>query len=128
MRNKLLCTFTSIEGMEQTIANIVKSYEILYDKVFILKTLNSDEYLCTYNVELGNVNSFIDNTVLVHRKKETNTLYTINALNILIESLNDGYLDKQYQVKWEDYRNTALLTKGPSLHKLETSLYKIIHL
>lgn len=128
MRNKLLCTFASIEGMEQTIASIVKTYEILYDKIFILKTSNSEEYLCTYNVELGNVSSFIDNTVLVHRKKETNTLYTINALNTLIESLNDGYLDRNYQVKWEDYRNTVLLTKEDSLHKLETSLHRIIHL
>lgn len=128
MRNKLLCTFTSAEGMEQTIASIVKNYEILYDKIFILKTVNSEEYLCTYNVELGNVDSFIDNTVLVHRKKETNTLYTINALNILIESLNEGYLDREYQVKWDNYKNTALLTKGDLLHKLETSLHRIIHL
>ena len=27
-----------------------------------------------------------ENTILVHRKKETNTLYTINALNELIKN------------------------------------------
>jgi hypothetical protein len=40
------------------------------------------------------------NTILLHRKKETNSLYTINALNTLIKSLNNGFLDKNYMVDW----------------------------
>jgi hypothetical protein len=31
----------------------------------------------------NNVSEIPENTILVHRKKETNTLYTINALNEL---------------------------------------------
>jgi hypothetical protein len=36
--------------------------------------------------------SILENTILLHRKKESNTLYTINALNDLICSLNEGQI------------------------------------
>jgi hypothetical protein len=70
----------------------------------------------------------MDNTILLHRKKESNTLYTINALNTLIKSLNEGFLDKNYMVNWADYKNSILLTNGPELRKLDTSIHKIINL
>ena len=84
--------------------------------------------MCTYNVDFGNVSNFLDNTILVHRKKETNTLYTINALNTLIRELNDGKLDTSYRIAWEDYRNCILLTKGSDLRRVNTKLHKIIDL
>jgi|TARA_B110000908_G_scaffold152212_1_gene187654 hypothetical protein len=84
--------------------------------------------MCTYNVDFGNVGEFLENTILVHRKKETNTLYTINALNTLIKSLNDGRLDTTYRVNWQDYRNSILLTKGPELRQVSTKLHKIIEI
>jgi len=66
------------------------------------------------------------NTILLHRKKESNTLYTINALNTLIKSLNNGFLDKNFMVEWNNYKNCILLTDGPNLRKLDTSIHKII--
>ena len=66
------------------------------------------------------------NTILLHRKKESNTLYTINALNTLIKDLNGGILDKNYMVNWNDYKNSILLTDGPNLRKLDTAIHKII--
>jgi hypothetical protein len=79
---------------------------------------------------MGNMNitSVLQNTILVHRKKESNSLYTINALNTLIKSLNNGYADPNYRVNWNNYRNTILLTNGPELRTLQTSIYKIINL
>jgi hypothetical protein len=65
---------------------------------------------------------------LVHRKKESNTLYTINALNTLIKELNNGYVDPSYKVDWNDYRNCILLTRGPELKRINTRLHKIIEL
>ena len=82
--------------------------------------------MCTYNVDFGNISNFLDNTILVHRKKETNTLYTINALNTLIKDLNGGVLDTNYRIDWEDYKNCILLTKGPELKRVNTKLFKII--
>jgi len=71
----------------------------------------------------------LPNTILLHRKKESNTLYTINALNALVKTLNNGYVDPNYKVEWNDYKNTILLTQGPDqLRKLETTIHKIINL
>jgi hypothetical protein len=66
------------------------------------------------------------NTILLHRKKESNTLYTINALNTLIRSLNGGRMDKNFIVNWQDYKNSILLTNGPDLRKLDTAIHKIV--
>jgi hypothetical protein len=66
------------------------------------------------------------NTILLHRKKESNTLYTINALNTLIRSLNGGRMDKNFIVNWQDYKNSILLTNGSDLRKLDTAIHKIV--
>ena len=65
---------------------------------------------------------------MVHRKKHTNTLYTINAMNIIIKMNNNGILDKSYQLNWELYKNTILLSNDDELNKLPTKVYKIISL
>ena len=88
--------------------------------------MGKDEYVVTYNVDQGNVHSIPDNTILVHRKKETNTLYTINALNELIKKLNGGVVDTRYRVDWQHYRNCVLLTQHNDLNQLNTKIHKII--
>ena len=85
--------------------------------------------MCTYNIDMGNMSDApLPNTILLHRKKESNTLYTINALNTLIKKLNGGVLDTKFIVNWHDYRNSILLTNGPELRKLDTAIHKIIDL
>jgi hypothetical protein len=128
MSNKLFCTFSSQENLEEILSTIQGRYKILYGKIFVLYSKSQDEYMCTYNVDFGNVSTFLDNTILVHRKKESNTLYTINSLNRLIESLNDGVLDTNFKINWNDYQNCILLTKGPELRRVNTKLYKIVEL
>ena len=130
MANKLFATFSKKEDIEKTIEVITSRYSILFNKIFILESKDSDEFICTYNIDPGNMNttSVLPNTILLHRKKESNTLYTINALNTLIKTLNNGYADPSYKVEWTDYKNTILLTNGPDLRKLETTIYKIINL
>ncbi len=128
MTNKLFCTFTNEENLEYTLDAIQDRYNIIYNKIFVLYAKSQDEYICTYNVDMGNVNTFIENTILVHRKKETNTLYTINALNSLIKELNGGVLDKSYRINWQDYRNCILLTKGLQVKRVNTRLHEIIEL
>ena len=60
------------------------------------------------------------------RKKETNTLYTINALNELIKKLNGGIVDTSYRVEWPHYRNSILLTQHNELKQLKTKIFKIL--
>jgi hypothetical protein len=130
LANKLFATFSKKEDIDETIDIIASRYSILFNKIFILESKNSDEFVCTYNIDPGNLStmSVLPNTILLHRKKESNSLYTINALNTLIKSLNNGYADPSYKVNWNDYRNTILLTNGPDLRKLETTIYKIVNI
>mgnify|MGYP003139476295 FL=1 len=128
MSNKLFCTFATEDTLNDVLAQIQERYNIIYNKIFVLYSKSQNEYICTYNVDFGNVGAFLDNTILVHRKKESNTLYTINALNTLIKELNGGILDTTYKVNWNDFRNCILLTKGPDLKRVNTKLYKIIEL
>ena len=128
MSNKLFCTFSTEFDLEETLKNIQEKYKIIYNKIFVLYSKSQDEDICTYNVDYGNVSNFLDNTILVHRKKESNTLYTINALNTLVKDLNGGVLDKNFKVNWPDYRNCILLTKGPELKRVNTKLFRILEL
>ena len=80
------------------------------------------------SLDQHNVSSIPENTILVHRKKESNTLYTINALNELIKGLNGGIVDSSYRVNWMHYRNTILLTQQGDLNQLRTKIHKIIDL
>jgi hypothetical protein len=125
--NKLFATFSSKDKLEETLQTIKETYSILYGKIFVLESKDSDELLLTYNIDPVNSSSrILPNTILLHRKKETNTLYTINALNILIKELNGGVVDSSYKVEWQDFKNTVLLTQGTDLRKLETKIHKII--
>lgn len=129
MKNKLLCSFTAQNRLLDTIASITSRYAILYDKMFVLESPQTTEYIITYNIDTENsVSEIPENTILLHRKKESNTLYTINALNTLIKELNNGMLDNQFKVNWNDYQNSILLTQGPDLRILNTKIYKIINI
>lgn len=127
--NKLFCTFSTKEDLDQTLATIQNQYKILFDKIFILYIKSTEEYVFTYNVDHNNMtNVILGNTILLHRKKESNTLYTINALNDLIKSLNGGVLDTSFTIDWKEYQNCILLTHSGDLKKLDTKIYKIINL
>lgn len=128
MSNKLFCTFSTEDSLDEILTEIQDRYKIIYSKIFVLYSKSQNEYICTYNVDFGNIGTFLDNTILVHRKKESNTLYTINALNQLIKELNGGVLDTNYRINWNDYRNCILLTKGPELKRVNTKLFKIVEL
>ncbi len=127
--NKLFCTFTSPSNVDETISTISTKYSILFNKIFVLESPQSEELICTYNIDTGNVSSQpLPNTILLHRKKESNTLYTINALNTLIKSLNNGMLDINYRIDWYDYKNCILLTTGEELRRLDTKINKVVNL
>ena len=126
LNNKLFCTFTNLENLDSLLEEITSRYTIIYNKMFVLEIVGKDEFVVTYNIDQGNVQTIPDNTILVHRKKESNTLYTINALNELIKKLNGGVVDTKYQVDWQHYRNCVLLTQHNDLNQLNTKIYKII--
>lgn len=130
MKTQLLCTFTDIQNYRIVISDVQKFYKIIFGKVYLLKNQdNVNELLLTYNINADNINanSFYPNTISVHRKKDSNTLYTINSLNELIKKLNNGVLDTNYVVNWKDYENCVLLTDSTyGVRTVPTKLYQII--
>ena len=128
MNNRLFATFTQQNEIDELIANLSTTYNIMYKKIFVLFVKTTNEYVVTYNVEQGNVNSIPANTILVHRKKESNTLYTINALNDLIKKLNGGEVDPTFKIEWQNYKNCVLLTQHGDVKQLNTKIYKIVDL
>ena len=128
LNNKLFCTFTTLEGLDDLIDGITSKYKVMYNKIFVLHVKSNDEYVCTYNIDQGNISEIPSNTILVHRKKDSNTLYTINTLNELIKRLNGGVVDTRFPIEWKHYKNTILLTQHDELKQLKTKIYKIIEL
>ena len=130
MNNRLYCTFTTLDDFEEIVNKIRSSYIILFDKIFVLESLDKEKIMLTYNVDINNSSSdsMVNNTILVHRKKQTNTLYTINALNELIKSLNNGVLDKTFTIEWDNYRNCILLIQADGFNRIDTKVKEIINL
>ena len=130
MNNRLYCTFTTVDDYGKVANTIQTSYVILFNKIFVLESLDGEKIMLTYNVDMNNSSSesMVDNTILVHRKKQTNTLYTINALNELIKSLNNGVIDKSYAVNWNDYGNCILLIQTEGFNRIDTKIKEIINL
>ena len=126
LNNKLFCTFTTLDELDSLIRNLTNTYSIMYNKIFVLHVKSNNEYVCTYNIDQANLNTLPENTILVHRKKETNTLYTINALNELIKRLNGGVVDTKFPITWEHYKNTILLTQRDELKELKTKIHQIL--
>ena len=130
MKTQLLCTFTDKGSLDDILELIIECNDILYDKIYLFQNGNDHSQLnCTYNVEYedDHISEDIPNTISLHRKKQSNTLYTINALNEVIRELNDGVLDKRFPIPWEDYHNSLLLTNEAGLNKIPTKIHTIVN-
>ena len=129
MKTQLLAPFTTKTDLDNTIENIKGAYTIAFSKIYVLQNENNiNELICTYNVDLEKGADYNDvkGTISLHRKKHSNTLYTINALNEVIASLNNGLVDSKFIVPWENFKNTLMVTNSDGLNKIPTRIYKII--
>ena len=129
MKTQLLATFTNKTDLDTTIEKIKGAYTIAFGKIYVLQNENNvNELICTYNINLEQKTDYNDvkNTISLHRKKYSNTLYTINALNEVIANLNNGLIDSKFIVPWENFKNTLMVTNSDGLNKIPTRIYKII--
>ena len=129
MKTQLLASFTTKEDLDITIQKIQNAYTIAFGKIYVLQNENNvNELICTYNVDLDKGADYNDvkGTISLHRKKHSNTLYTINALNEVIAELNNGLVDSKFVVPWENFKNTLMVTNSDGLNKINTRIYKII--
>ena len=128
MKTQLLCTFAHRKDLDLIIDYISKSYTISEKRMFVFSNAeNNSELYVTYNVEPDDYKK-TPNTIMIHRKKETNTLYTVNALNAIIRKSNNGVLDKKFVINWQIYDNSLMLTDGDDIKHIHLDLHKRIDL
>ena len=128
MQTQLLCTFTTKEELQTTLQLIRETYHIVYNYIYVLQNKgNLDELFVTYNIDTSvKPEKPLDDTILVHRKKQSNTLYTINALNELVKEENGGVLDKSFTIDWDKFKNSIIVTNVEGTKKISTRIFEVI--
>ena len=128
MKTQLLCTFTTKEELQNTLQLIRETYHIVYNYIYVLQNKgNLDELFVTYNIDTQYKPQYpLRDTILVHRKKQSNTLYTINALNELVKEENGGILDKSFEIDWNRFKNTIIVTNTEGTKKISTRIFEVI--
>ncbi len=95
IQKQLLCTFANSLNYIDVLKEIPNQYTLIDNKIFVFANeTNLRELYLTFNVEKNDRNNRFKGTISIHRKKQTNTLYTLNAMNKLIADENNGVFDK----------------------------------
>lgn len=130
-RGVLLASFirtSNEEDIQEEVEYIVHNIEITNNLIFLLQDDNDpDKKILTYNAITERGKPFNPRlfTMRVHRKKQTNTLYTINALNAAVAAQHDGKTGKDLKLDWSQYENSIILTTGKELQVHPVSVSKI---
>ena len=124
---QLLCTFSNAKDFRTVAEEVRKFYEVYSNRVFaFVNAQNLKEIYLTYNVlNMRKDAPKFPNTILIHRKKQTNTLYTLNAMNRLIEE-EHGCADKTYVVNWKLYENSLIITGDVSIRIIPLKISSIL--
>ena len=126
MKTQLVCTFAKKYEVDNVIEDVKNNFSVLNNKIFMFKSFEiREDCILSYNIIMDSYKKFLPNSIMVHQKRETNTIYTINALNELIMNLNNGVLDKKYPIEWERYRNCALLKNKDGFRVVKIFLVKV---
>jgi len=124
---QLLCTFSNIKDFQSTATEIKRLYEIYNNRIFAFSNeKNPKEIYLTYNVlNIQKITHKFLNTILIHRKKQTNTLYSLNALNVLIKEESGG-IDNTYIIDWSLYQNSLIITGDVSVRIIPLKIIGIV--
>ena len=122
---QLLCTFSKKDTYMEEIEALANYYKIADGKIYVLQSgANNNDIFLTFNALKGN-SAFYPHTMSVHRKKEYNIIYSINALNELIKEENNGVMSPSHQIAWENYRNCFITARDGKVKITPTRLLKI---
>lgn len=121
MTNKiLLASFITTKQSDDFFNKLDTLFSIKKDKTFIF-TLG-ENLMVTFKLTSTNdlkevIKTKLKNTIQIHKK--SNSFYTINALNKLIQrdfNLVDGNIDyKSYSIDWDKYQDKLFLLKEGEL-------------
>jgi hypothetical protein len=125
---QLLCTFSVPTDYKLLVEQVKSFYTLTNNKIFVFNNeKNNNELYLTYNILNSEfTRKKLPNTISIHRKKQTNTLYTLNAMNKLITEENNGVFDKTYQLNWEYYNNSLIITNEISVKIIPLKIFDII--
>jgi len=124
---QLLCTFSNSNDFRTAATEIKKFYEMYNNRIFVFSNVNNPkEIYLTYNVlNMQKESPRFPNTILIHRKKQTNTLYSLNALNTLIKE-EHGSLDKSFVLDWNLYTNSLVISGDVSVRIIPLKIHEVI--
>jgi len=124
-QRQLLCTFSTLGEYRDDISRIVSTYKISGGKIYVLQgTVDSHDIFLTYNVIRGNFLARLPKTISVHRKKDFNVIYSINALNLIAEEQH-GDQSKTDVIDWSKYQNSVVMAHDYKLRVVTTKLLNI---
>lgn len=116
----LLASFLKAENLDNFLYKIKKKFGIKKENIFFFKTEDGG-YVLTYKIRIDiehriDIKKELPKTIQIHKKGDT--IFTINALNKLIEkesNLGGNINYKEYKINWENYKNKMILLKGDNL-------------
>lgn len=117
-----LASFVYVDKVDTFKKYLQKRFKIEEENIFQYSYFEDNKKIITYRVPLVDntkidMSSIYPPTIIVHKKGEC--FYTINALNKLIETLNDlengniNYLE--YKINWDEYQNKIIIIKNDEL-------------
>lgn len=116
-KNILLASFVFPERLDWFIGYLGTKFEIPKDKIFGYKNLEDEsKIIVTFKLVLPqdkklDLKNLFPNAIIIHKKGDA--LYTINALNKMIENIlgdSIGNIDyKSVKINWNDYQNKFIL-------------------
>ena len=120
----LLATFIFPERVEWFLNYLENKFNIAKDKVFCYKNLDDEsKVIITFKLVIPegkpmNLKNLFPSAVPIHKKGDA--IYTINALNKLIEKLypeSIGNIDnKSVKIDWSEYQNKLILINNQELN------------
>ena len=123
MNKILIASFIFPERIDWFLGYLENKFKIRKEDVFIFKIINDEsKYMVTFKFKLDrdnriNIKDLFPSAIPIH--KRGNAIYTINALNRLIERLHGGDIGninhKDIKIEWVDYQNKLILIKENDL-------------
>jgi hypothetical protein len=126
-QKQLLCKFATNLNYQESVSELISQYNLVDRKVFIfVNEKNLRETFLTFNVIKNDQSIKYKGVISVHRKKQTNTIYTLNAMNKLIADENNGTFDRNFQLNWGLYTDCLILTNDVGVKIVPLKLFSIV--
>jgi len=117
---KMLITFVQLEENEKLedkiiwiCNNIMTNYDVKSDLFVFKKCTKNEEVFITFKANIPENSesvNHLENTKFINWKPQTNTFFTINALNYMILG-ECGEKDLSHKINWNRHKNKLIMLK-----------------